>query len=129
MLRQPLIYFVEIPQGVNMRNLIRLNLYAAILMIGFPFLVVTFAKTAGMAICFILFFAINPAFCIICGILAGRNLRRLWSLPLSSAALFLVGVWLFFAPGEIAFFVYFARYLIIGIAAMLISALLFKRKA
>ena len=97
---------------------------AVVLMIGFPWLAVTFAGDAGMAICFILFFAINPVFSAVCGVFAGREVRLLWPLPIITATLFLAGVWIFFDMGEPAFLIYCGGYLIIGGLATLISALI-----
>ena len=97
-------------------------------MIGLPWLTVTFAGSAGMAICFLLFFALNPAYAAVCGAYAGKNIKRLWALPILTAILFLAGVWMFFEMGETAFLLYFCCYLIIGIIAMLISAIINKTK-
>lgn len=111
-----------------MKKLIVWTLLAMFLMIGCPWLAVEFAGSAGMAVCFILFFAINPVFSAICGIFAGKNIKQLWALPIITAGLFLVGTWLFFDMGETAFLLYTGCYLIIGIIAMLVSAYLSKRK-
>ena len=72
-------------------------------------------------------FAVNPLYSVIIGAFAGKDLRYLWSLPVISAALFLIGTWIFFDMGETAFILYAAVYLALGIAAMLISTL-FKKK-
>ncbi len=45
---------------------------AIFLMIGCPWLTVTFAGVNGMAVCLLLFFVINPLFCVLCGIFAGK---------------------------------------------------------
>ena len=111
-----------------MKKLVAWTILAIILMIGCPWLAVKFAGSAGMAVCFILFFAVNPLFSAICGVFAGRNIKRLWSLPITTAILFLAGVWLFFEMGEPAFLLYCGCYLIIGIIAMLISNFVSKRK-
>lgn len=111
-----------------MKNLFTWTISALILMIGFPWLAVTFAGSAGMAICFLLFFAINPLFSVMCGAFAGKNIKQLWALPIITAGLFLAGAWLFFEMGETAFLLYCGCYLIIGMIAMLISALMNKRK-
>ena len=111
-----------------MKKIIVWTALASILMLGCPLLAVTYAGDAGMAICFLLFFAINPLFCVVCGAFAGREIKRLWTLPFMSAALFLAGVWLFFEMAEPAFLLYFVCYLIIGVAAMFISRLLNKGK-
>ena len=111
-----------------MKKIITWTIMASVLMIGFPWLAVTFAGSAGMAICFLLFFAINPVFSAACGAFAGKNVKQRWSLPVITAVLFLVGVWVFFEMGEPAFLRYAAYYLVIGIGAMLISAWIKKRK-
>lgn len=109
-----------------MKKLLLWTLAALALMIGCPWLAVTFAGTAGMAVCFLLFFGVDPLFAAICGWEAGKEIRTLWPLPLITAAAFLAGVWLFFEMGEPAFLLYGGVYLLIGIAAMGIRGLLRK---
>ena len=100
---------------------------SAVVMLAFPWLAVTFVKgDAGMAVCFLLFFAVNPLYSVIIGAFAGKDIRHLWSLPVISAVLFLIGTWIFFDMGETAFILYAAVYLVLGIAAMLISMLIRK---
>lgn len=91
-------------------------------MLMLPWLAVTFVKgDAGMSACFILFFGVNPIYSIIIGAFAGKDFRYLWSLPVISAVLFLIGTWIFFDKGETAFIIYAVVYLILGVLAMLIS--------
>ena len=85
---------------------------------------VLFAGSAGMAVCLLLFFAVNPLFSAACGVYAGKNIKRLWFLPVLTAGLFLAGAWIFFDMGEPAFLLYCGCYLLIGIIAMLIRAFL-----
>ena len=95
---------------------------SAVVMLAFPWIAVTFVKgDTGMAICFLLFFAVNPLYSVIIGAFAGKDIRHLWSLPVISAVLFLIGTWIFFDMGESAFILYAAVYLVLGIAAMLIK--------
>lgn len=97
-------------------------------MLAFPWLAVTFVKgDAGMAVCFLLFFAVNPLYSVLIGAFAGKDVKHLWSLPVISAVLFLIGTWIFFDMGETAFILYAAVYLIIGIMAMLISMFIRKK--
>lgn len=101
---------------------------SALIMFALPWLAVTFVKgDGGMAVCFLLFFAVNPVHSVIMGVFAGKDTGTLWSLPVFSAAFFLAGVWVFFDMGETAFILYGAVYLVLGTAAMLISALLRKK--
>ena len=81
---------------------------------------------SGMAICFLLFFAINPITAILLGIFSGGNVRTAWIQPLLFAALFLLGAWVFFTVTEMAFLLYAAVYLLLGYAAML-AAILHRR--
>lgn len=92
-------------------------LLSAIIMILLPFLVVTFVKgDNGMAICFILFYATNPLFSIYLGYKADK-----WIYPVVNSLLFLVGTWIFFDIGEIAFVYYAMVYLILGLITMFIK--------
>ncbi len=101
---------------------------SAVVMLALPWLAVTFVKDdAGMAVCFLLFYAVNPIHSGIIGLLAGKDVKNFWFQPIIPAALFLAGTWIFFDPGETAFLIYGAVYLVLGIAAMLISMLLHKR--
>ena len=110
------------------KNIILWLAASAVVMLAFPWLAVTFVKgDAGMAVCFLLFFAVNPLYSMIIGAFAGKDVKHLWSLPVISAVLFLIGTWIFFDMGETAFILYAAVYLIIGIMAMLISMFIRKK--
>lgn len=86
-------------------------------MILLPFLAVTFVKgDNGMAICFVLFYAINPLFSIYVGYKTDK-----WIYPAINSLLFLMGVWIFFGIGEIAFVYYATVYLILGLITMFIK--------
>ena len=111
-----------------MKKIVLWLIISAIIMFALPWLAVTFVKgTGGMAASFILFFAVNPVFSIILGIFSGADAKRLWWLPVISAVFFLAGAWIFFDMGETAFILYAAGYLVLGTAAMLISAFIRKK--
>ncbi|MCI9139220.1 MAG: hypothetical protein HFI78_05830 [Lachnospiraceae bacterium] len=100
-----------------------------VIMLILPWLAVTFVKDdGGMAISFLLFFGLNPIYSIIIGAFAGKDMKHLWNLPVISAILFLMGTWIFFDMGEMAFVMYMVIYLIIGILAMLVSMLVNKKR-
>ncbi len=104
------------------KNIILWMAASAVVMLAFPWLAAAFVKgDAGMAVCFLLFFAVNPLYSVLIGAFVGKDIRRLWSLPVISSALFLIGTWIFFDMGESAFILYAAVYLVLGIAAMLIK--------
>lgn len=87
-----------------------------------PFVVAKGAsECAGMALCMVLFFVINPLYSAIIGFVSGKNLREMWSLPIVSAVAFLAGVWAFLDPGEAWFIAYAAVYLLTGCFTMWIG--------
>ncbi|MEY8337649.1 hypothetical protein AALB16_06400 [Lachnospiraceae bacterium 62-35] len=104
------------------RNFILWLTISAVIMLVLPWLAVAFVNSdGGMAVCLILFFAVDPIYFIIIGIFAGKDVKRLWSLPIISAILFLLGTWIFFDMGESAFITYAGIYFVLGMLAMLIS--------
>ena len=110
------------------KNIILWVASSAVVMLAFSWLAVTFVKgDAGMAVCFLLLFAVNPLYSVIIGAFAGKDVKHLWSLPVISAVLFLIGTWIFFDMGETAFILYAAVYLVIGIMAVLISMFIRKK--
>lgn len=101
---------------------------SAVIMLVLPWLAVTLVKSdAGMAACFILFFAVNPIYSVVIGFFAGKDKKHLWSLPVISAVLFLIGTWVFFDMGETAFILYAVVYLALGIVTLLISMFIRKK--
>lgn len=97
-------------------------------MFVFPFAVAILAsECSGMALCMILFFIVNPVYFAILGFRCGKDIRRMWNLPLVSSIAFLAGTWLFFDIKEIWFIIYASVYLIIGWTAMGISKYLNSR--
>lgn len=101
---------------------------SVVIMLLLPCLAVTFVKGDGaMAVCFLLFFAINPLYSIVTGIFAGKQLKTLWGMPIILVILFLAGTWIFFDMGEMAFLWYAGIYLIIGMISMMLSAFIRKK--
>ena len=90
-------------------------LIAALVALLLPWFAVTFVKgDNGMAVIFLLFFAVNPITAVLLGIFSGGDVRAAWFQPLLFAALFLLGTWVFFTMAEMAFVLYAAAYLILG---------------
>lgn len=89
-----------------------------------PWAAITFIPDdAGMAVILLLFFAIYPVYAITLGFFAGKNIKEMWSLPFITAALFLLGSWSFFDPGEGAFVIYTGVYWVMSMIAMFLSSL------
>lgn len=109
-------------------NFILWVMISMVIMLVLPWLAVSFVKgDAGMAVCFILFFAVNPIYSVIMGVFSGKNIKSLWGMPVISAILFLLGSWIFFSIGEKAFILYAGVYLILGMAAMTISMIIHRK--
>ena len=93
-----------------------------IVMFALPFAVASLAsECSGMALCMMLFFIVNPIYSAILGYRCGKDIKKMWNLPLVSALAFLAGTWIFFDIHELWFIVYATVYLAIGWAAMAIS--------
>lgn len=102
------------------RRIIMMWLAATIaVMFALPFCMTRFVPAdAGMALCMMLFFIVNPIYSAILGFRCGRDVRQMWSLPLISSITFLAGTLLFFDIREVWFIIYAATYLAIGWVAM-----------
>ena len=111
-----------------MKKIIPWMLATAVIMLVFPWVAVTFIKgDGGMAVCFILFFAVNPIYAICSGVYASKDIKIFWPLPTITTLFFLLGTWLFFSIGEKAFILYAFEYLLLGIVAELISMFVKKK--
>ncbi|WP_417306692.1 hypothetical protein [Dysosmobacter sp.] len=72
-----------------MKKMIPWIIASAVIMLVFPWLAVTFVKgDGGMAVCFILFFALNPIYAIFAGVQASRDVKRFWALDDHSGLVF-----------------------------------------
>lgn len=100
------------------KNLVCLAISAG-LMLLLPWLTVTLVKgDAGMGVCFLLFFAVDPVAVIAVGVFSGRDIRTTWFQPAALATFFLAGTWLAFSVSEPAFLLYAGVYLLLGYVTM-----------
>lgn len=115
--------------GMTMKKIFPWLIASAAILLALPWLAVTFVKSdAGMAVSLFLFFVLNPIYAICAGAYAGRDVKRFWALPVITALFFLAGAWWFFELGESDFILYALVYLILGIAAMLLSQFVRKKR-
>ena len=97
---------------------------AAIIFVMFviPFITVKVVRSdAGMAVCFILFYAVDPLLSAVIGWLSANDFKNRWFMPIVNAAAFLISTWILFEMGEIAFVIYSLMYLGVGYAFAFIS--------
>lgn len=107
--------------GDSMKKNIKWMGLSLVILFVLPLLSAKFAGPSGMALCFIMFFAINPIFFVAQGIASGKEIKKHWFIPLVSALIYLISMWLVFDMGETAFILYSGIYLAIGVAVMLIT--------
>ena len=97
----------------------------AFIMIGVPWIVVSFVKgNEGIMACKILFYAVYPLYSFIVGLYAGKNVKVRFILPALTAAFFLGGIWMFFEWEEPVYKMYAAGYFMLSVIAMLMRALI-----
>lgn len=115
---------------MTMKKMIAWLIASAAILLALPWLAVTFIKSdAGMAVSLFLFFVLNPIYAVCAGAYSGRDVKRFWALPVITALFFLAGAWLFFDMGEMAFILYALIYLLLGMAAMLLSHFIRKKQS
>lgn len=104
-------------------------LISFIVMWGLPWAAVKFAPAdAGMAICFILFYALNPLYSAWIGYTAASGEKDVWALPFLSANMFLFGTWVIFDIDEMVFIIYACIYVVIGYGSMLVRKMINRKK-
>ena len=105
-----------------MKKSIKWVILSFIVLFILPFLAAKFAGSSGMALCYIMFFAVNPIFFIAEGIAAGNCIKKYWFMPLDSALIYILSMWIVFDMGESAFLLYAGTYFAIGTIVMLITS-------
>lgn len=70
-------------------------------------------SNAGMMACIVLFFAVDPAYCLAAAIFAGWDIRRRWFTALFPPLAFLISTGAVFGADAGSFMVYFVIYLAI----------------
>ncbi len=114
---------------MTMKKIFPWLIASAAILLALPWLAVTFVESdAGMAVSLFLFFVLNPIYAICTGAYAGKDIKRFWALPVITALFFLAGAWLFFGMGESDFILYPLVYLLLGMAAMLLSQFVRKKR-
>ena len=104
-------------------------LAVATVVAALPFGVVWLVQgDSGMAAVMLLFYLADPVFSLILGTAAGREIKKLWFLPLCFPFLFLLGVGAAFTFKEWIFYAYGAGYLILGYLATGVTWLIGRKK-
>lgn len=98
-------------------------------MIVLPFLAVHFVSADnGMAICFILFYAINPMYFAMVGLVAGLNGKCMEEIPYFGVILFLLGIIFVIGSTDWSFAYFCICYIIICCLTQYVGIYLKRRK-
>lgn len=111
-----------------MRKLFPALLLSLVVLFFPPLFAVLFAGMNGMAISFILFFAVNPVYFAALGYFCSLAVKMRWYLPLISAAVYILSMVILFDPTEKLWFIYAGLYLFISIAVGATAAIVKKSK-
>ena len=111
-----------------MKKRIKWVIFSFAVLFLLPLISAKFAGQNGMALCFIMFFAINPIFFLVEGIVSGKEIKKYWFMPLVSALIYLLSMWVVFDMGETAFVLYSGIYLAMGVVTMLVTYVIFHGK-
>ena len=95
---------------------------------GIPLLAVLFASHAGMAICILSFYLVNPMVSVGVGVFAGFDMKKRWYACLFTGTLFIITAWSLFTISEPMFLYYSAIYIVFSSLSMLTTSLIVKRK-
>lgn len=110
-----------------MKNFLKVGGISLLLTFVLPIIAVkTVPADAGMAVCLILFFAINPIAACLIGVFLGKNIKKSWYLVFVLPMLFLLSSVIVFAFDK-AFAIYAIAYLVLGIIVMAITTFVKKR--
>ena len=111
------------------RSLFWQTVRPAAVMILFPWLTVEWVRSdAGFVVILLLLFGVDPLYCLLSGLWAGKKIRERWFTPFAAAGAFLLGTWLSFEWGEPTFMTYAVCYLLLGLGAMGVSYIWTKRR-
>lgn len=102
------------------------SIVTMILVLFLPlFLAVQFASaSAGMAVCLLLFYVVNPVFSVVLGIYSGLNIKKLCYMPSFFSFLYILSVYIVLDTKDSAFLFYAGAYFLFGTTAMLFTFLI-----
>lgn len=109
-----------------MKTFLKISGISIGLMLVLPFVIVkTVPADAGMAACFMLFFAINPVASCLCGIFLGKNIKKNWYCVLVLPIIFFLSSLIIFSF-DMAFTIYAIAYLVLSSVCMIITGIVKK---
>lgn len=104
------------------------TLTAAVCMFLIPIGLTVMPADALMPFAFLFLYVMAPVWSLVAGVWASSDVHRMWSLPLISAGLAVLGCWTAFSWGNTDFLILAAIYAAIGYGTMGIAFLIQKRR-
>ncbi len=93
-----------------------------------PFIFVNLAESQnGMGLMMLFFFVVNPITTICINSMIGKDIKKLWGIPILFSIVFLLSYWLILKEIVLDLIVYAFIYLIIGMIFMVISQFVIKK--
>lgn len=93
-----------------------------IVLLVLPIFIVEYAEARmGMGLIMIFFFLINPIVSIGLSLLVGKDVKKLWWIPVLFSLMFLISYWLVLEQIILELIIYAINYLILGILTIIIS--------
>ena len=80
-----------------------------------------------MGIMIILFFVVNPITLLIINLMIGKDVKKIWWIPIFFSIIFLLSYWFVLKEIILDLIVYAIGYLVIGLIFMLVSVFLSKK--
>ncbi len=99
-----------------------------LLMVGGPMIALIVDVNATMLVFMALFFVLDPLCALYSGVFAGSDVKKRWSLPLVTVALFVLGAWWLLSMDAQGLLVYGGIYLVVGYTAMGVCAAILNKK-
>lgn len=100
----------------------------ALFVFGVPLAAVLFTSHAGMAICILSFYVLNPIISVGIGVFAGFDIKKRWYASLFTGVVFIITAWSLFTVTEPLFLYYSAVYIVFSALSMLVTSLIVRRK-
>lgn len=100
-----------------------------LILIILPLILTSFSKPHEfMGIMILLFFIINPIFSFIINFIVGKDVKRMWYMPILFSLIFLISYWIILSEVIIDLLFYAFIYIIIGYISIFISFLLSNKR-
>lgn len=112
-----------------MKKTLEMVLFTIALICGCPFIVSKMVNGQdGLAMMFVMLFIINPIYCVVAGIAAGKDFFNCLAYPLIIGIVFVAGYMIIFNTNDSGLYLYALIYLVITSISMFITYRIEKKR-